>query len=346
MNNTGKAVSKQNSKWDNTLKTLNRQKLLFVLIAPAIILTIIFSYVPMVGIKMAFQDYNIYMPEASEWIGFKNFIDIFTIKEFTDGIKNTVIISLLNLLICFPAGIVFVLLLNEIKNTVYKKVIQTVSYLPHFLSWISVIGIVTSLFSEYGIINDLLVTLTGGAHERTMYLAEQWFFIPNVIILSLWKGVGWGSIVFLAAITGIDQSLYEAAKVDGASRLRQVWSITIPGILPTIMIMLLWQLATIALWVMVAHWNDWTATLYYVTKSSLFTLQYIMMQLIKESERIQKLQEAAIMAGMSVDEIQVKTSSESLIAAQVIVSTVPIICVYPFLQKYFVKGIMMGSVKG
>lgn len=243
MNNTGKAVSKQNSKWDNTLKTLNRQKLLFVLIAPAIILTIIFSYVPMVGIKMAFQDYNIYMPEASEWIGFKNFIDIFTIKEFTDGIKNTVIISLLNLLICFPAGIVFALLLNEIKNTVYKKVIQTVSYLPHFLSWISVIGIVTSLFSEYGIINDLLVTLTGGAHERTMYLAEQWFFIPNVIILSLWKGVGWGSIVFLAAITGIDQSLYEAAKVDGASRLRQVWSITIPGILPTIMIMLLWQLA-------------------------------------------------------------------------------------------------------
>ena len=98
MNNTGKAVSKQNSKWDYTLKTLNRQKLLFVLIAPAIILTIIFSYVPMVGIKMAFQDYNIYMPEASEWIGFKNFIDIFTIKEFTDGIKNTVIISLLNLL--------------------------------------------------------------------------------------------------------------------------------------------------------------------------------------------------------------------------------------------------------
>jgi len=243
MNNTGKAVSKQNSKWDNTLKTLNRQKLLFVLIAPAIVLTIIFSYIPMVGIKMAFQDYNIYMPEASEWIGFKNFIDIFTIKEFTDGIKNTVIISLLNLLICFPAGIVFALLLNEIKNTVYKKVIQTVSYLPHFLSWISVIGIVTSLFSEYGIINDLLVTLTGGAHERTMYLAEQWFFIPNVIILSLWKGVGWGSIVFLAAITGIDQSLYEAAKVDGASRLRQVWSITIPGILPTIMIMLLWQLA-------------------------------------------------------------------------------------------------------
>ena len=243
MNNTGKAVSKQNSKWDNTLKTLNRQKLLFVLIAPAIVLTIIFSYIPMVGIKMAFQDYNIYMPEASEWIGFKNFIDIFTIKEFTDGIKNTVIISLLNLLICFPAGIVFALLLNEIKNTVYKKVIQTVSYLPHFLSWISVIGIVTSLFSEYGIINDLLVTLTGGAHERTMYLAEQWFFIPNVIILSLWKGVGWGSIVFLAAITGIDQSLYEAAKVGGASRLRQVWSITIPGILPTIMIMLLWQLA-------------------------------------------------------------------------------------------------------
>lgn len=136
----------------------------------------------------------------------------------------------------------------------------------------------------------------------------------------------------------IPESIEESALIDGANEVIMFFKLILPLSKPI--------LATIALWVMVQHWNDWTATLYYIRKQDLFTLQYIMMQLVKETDRMQKMQQAAIEAGMPVEEIKNKISSESLIAAQVIVTTIPIICVYPFLQKYFVKGIMMGSVKG
>lgn len=226
-------------------KQLARHKFIYLLLLPATFFVILFSYVPMTGLKMAFQDYNIYVPEASEWIGLQNFRDIFSIKECIDGIKNTFIIGILSLVICYPITIIFALLLNELRNSIFKKVVQTISYLPHFLSWISVIGIVTSIYSQHGIVNDILVAITGGAHERVLYLAEQWFFIPNVIILTLWKTLGWNSVIFLAAMTGIDNSLYEAAEIDGASRFKQVLHITIPGIMPTIMIMLLWRIAAL-----------------------------------------------------------------------------------------------------
>lgn len=136
----------------------------------------------------------------------------------------------------------------------------------------------------------------------------------------------------------IPESIEESALIDGANEVIMFFKLILPLSKPI--------LATIALWVMVQHWNDWTATLYYIRKQDLFTLQYIMMQLVKETDRMQKMQQAALEAGMPVEEIKNKISSESLIAAQVIVTTIPIICVYPFLQKYFVKGIMMGSVKG
>lgn len=237
--------SKKSQRWEETWKQIKRFKFLYLLLLPATVLVIIFAYVPMTGIKMAFQDYNIYDPSASTFVGLQNFKDIFSIRECIDGIKNTVIISLLSLFICYPITIAFALLLNEIRNAMFKKVVQTVSYLPYFLSWISVIGIVTSMYSQYGIVNDILVKITGGAWERTLLLANQSFFIPNVIILSTWKEIGWGSIVFLAAITGVDQGLYEAAMIDGASKFKRVWHITIPGILPTIMIMLLWKIAAL-----------------------------------------------------------------------------------------------------
>lgn len=226
-------------------KQLVRYKFIYLLLLPATFFVILFSYVPMSGIKMAFQDYNIYDPAASVWIGFENFKEIFRIKECVDGIKNTFIIGILSLVICYPLTIIFALLLNEIRNAIFKKVVQTISYLPHFLSWISVIGIVTSIYSQHGLVNDILVAITGGAHERVSFLALQDFFIPDVIILTLWKTIGWNSVIFLAAMTGIDQSLYEAAEIDGASRLSRVMHITIPGIMPTIMIMLLWRIAAL-----------------------------------------------------------------------------------------------------
>ena len=244
MNNV-KAQQKSKFTESALWKQIVRYKFLYLLLLPAVVTSIIFQYGPMPGIRMAFQDYKALNPSASQWVGLKHFISIFQMPETMTAIKNTMTISLLNLVIAYPLTIIFSLLLNELRNAAFKKVVQTISYLPHFLSWISVIGIITSLYAEHGMINDLMVKLTAGGWERESFLAKQAFFIPDVLILSIWKGLGWSSIVFLAAITGIDQGLYEAAMIDGASKLRRVWHITLPGILPTIMIMLLWKMAAL-----------------------------------------------------------------------------------------------------
>lgn len=229
----------------NMLYAIWRKRFIYCLLLPATVLVIIFSYLPLGGLKMAFQDYNVFNPSASTFIGLENFKEIFRMKDGTAAIVTTLKISLLSTGICFPLTIIFALMLNEIRNTYFKKVIQTVSYLPHFLSWISIIGIVATLYSSEGIINDILAKIIGSSYERKNLMAVQGFFIPDVIILSTWKSIGWNSIVFLAAITGIDQSLYEAARVDGAGKFRQAWHITLPGIMPTIVIMFLWRVAAL-----------------------------------------------------------------------------------------------------
>ena len=225
-------------------KRLAKDKFLYILLLPSVILTLMFSYFPIGGVKMAFQDYNIYNPSMSQWIGLTNFKKILETPGILTAIWNTLYISLLNLFICFPITVIFALLLNEVQCSWFKRFTQTVSYLPHFLSWISVIGIATAMYSKYGFINDLIVAITGNP-ERTLFMAEQSFFVPNVILLNIWKGTGWGSIVFLAAITGVDQSLYEAATVDGANRFKQIQHVTFPAILPTIVIMVLWRVGSL-----------------------------------------------------------------------------------------------------
>lgn len=229
----------------NMLYAIWKKRFIYCLLMPATVLVIIFSYLPLAGLKMAFQDYNVFNPAASTFVGLKNFKEIFHMKDGISAIFTTLKISLLSTGICFPLTIIFALLLNEIKNTYFKRVIQTVSYLPHFLSWISIIGIVSTLYSSEGIINEMLANIIGETYEKKNLLALQGFFIPDVIILSTWKTIGWNSIVFLAAITGIDQSLYEAATLDGAGKFKQVWHVTIPGIMPTIVIMFLWRVAAL-----------------------------------------------------------------------------------------------------
>lgn len=194
-----------------------------------------------------------------------------------------------------------------------KKFFNLLFSIPMFVS----AGLVPTyvLISKIGLLNNFWV-----------YILPGLFSFYNVVIIR----------TFIQST--IPNSLFESAMLDGADEITIFFKIVLPLSTPI--------LATIALWVMVAQWNDWTSTLYYIRKSSLFTLQYIMMQLVKESERIQQMIQAAIQAGESVEVVTNKPTSESIIAAQVIVTTVPIICVYPFLQKYFVKGIMMGSVKG
>ncbi len=207
---------------------------LYLMLLPGMISVFVFSYCTLPGLLMAFKDYNMFKGIlGSPWVGFEHFKDIFTLPEFSGSIVNTIIISILNQLAGQPAPIIFALLLNEMRAQKYKRVVQTISYLPHFLSTIAVIGMAHALFSTYGIVNDMRVALFGEGTERIKFLAEQWFFIPNIVGTGLWKGFGWSSIIYLSAISGIDPELYEAASVDGANRFRQCIHITLPSILPT-----------------------------------------------------------------------------------------------------------------
>lgn len=219
---------------------IKKNKFIYLLLIPGIILAAVFFYAPMGGLKIAFQEYNIYRPEMSKWIGLDNFKYILDNEETLKAIANTFYVSIVSLIFTFPAPIIFALLINEIGGKGFKKIAQTVSYLPHFLSWISVIGIVTTLYAKSGMVNNLIAMLFG-EDKRSLILANQSFFVPNVVILTLWKTIGWNSVVYLAAISGVDSSLYEAAAIDGAGKFRQTLSVTIPSILPTIIIMLIWR---------------------------------------------------------------------------------------------------------
>ena len=207
---------------------------------------LVFNYAPMYGILIAFKkNYRITMPlfshafMVSEWAdhhGFQQFINFFHDDEFWNIMTNTLGISLIKLAINFPLPIIFALLLNEVKNARFKKFIQTVSYMPHFLSWVVLGGILTTWMGETGLFNELLVKL-GILKEGIAFLAYPEYFWGIVVGSDLWKEMGWSAIIYLAAISGIDQEMYEAAKVDGASRWRQIWSITLPSIAGTITIM-------------------------------------------------------------------------------------------------------------
>ena len=169
----------------------------------------------------------------------------FLSRPLKSAVINTVYLSTLTILFTFPAPIILALLLNELKAGLFKRLIQSVSYIPHFLSWISIIGIVMNLYSKYGLINDLRVLLGGPGTERVLFLSLPKFFVPNILILSVWQSIGWGSILFLASIAGIDQAQYESAQIDGANRFQLARYITLPGIMPTITIMLIFTMGSL-----------------------------------------------------------------------------------------------------
>lgn len=225
------------------VKCLKKNKMTYLFLLPGIILVFIFGYLPLPGLYMAFTDYNPFRGIfGSPFVGMKNIVDIFTIPEFSKAIVNTMKLSFLSLTINFPLPIVFALLLNEVTNKPFKRITQTVSYLPHFISTIAVVGIAATLYSSSGIINDIRVNLFGEATERILFLGQQNFFVPNIVILSLWQSVGWASIVYLSTISGIDPSLYEAAIIDGAGKWRQCWHITLPGLSTTIILLFILQI--------------------------------------------------------------------------------------------------------
>lgn len=217
---------------------------LVVMLIPGLLAFTLFSYLPMQGIVIAFKDYKVFDGIwGSEWIGFKNFADMFAGDDFLRALKNTFEISFLKILFAFPMPILFAIILNECTFNRYKRIIQTFSYLPHFFSWIALSGIMTQVFSTSGAVNMLLSVF--GVKEPVLFFADGFWFRFMIIITDIWKEFGWSSIIYLAAIMGIDPSLYEAAKIDGAGRLKQAIHITIPGIIPTIVTMFILRLSSV-----------------------------------------------------------------------------------------------------
>ena len=224
-------------KRESLLTNIRRNKLLYLMLIPAILFFLVYRYVPIGGLVIAFQDYKVHRGILnSEWVGLRHFIYLFNSADFITITKNTLIISFLDLIFVFPAAIILALLLNEVRNMVFKRTVQSILYLPHFLSWIVVGGMVITLLSMDGPVNQVLKFF---GREPIIFLQENLFFRPIVIGSSIWKEVGWSSIIYLAAISGVNPSLYEAAHMDGAGRFRMMWNITLPSILPTIMILFL-----------------------------------------------------------------------------------------------------------
>lgn len=218
-------------------KDWKKNKSVYFLAIPIVIYFLIWHYAPMVGLLLGFEEYS---PRGgilgSEWIGVKNFIDFFKSYYFGRLIKNTLILSIFSIIINFPSPIILALLLNEVENQIFKKVIQTISYIPHFISTVVICGIVIDFLGYDGAFTAILVNM-GVIKEKVDLLTIKSAFRPIFVLSGTWQGIGYGSIIYLAALSGVDQELFEAAKIDGAGRWRQTLHITIPSIAPTIIIM-------------------------------------------------------------------------------------------------------------
>ncbi|MEK8214713.1 MULTISPECIES: ABC transporter permease [unclassified Paenibacillus] len=214
----------------------------YLLAAPGILYFLTFHYVPMSGLILAFKDYSPFKGIMdSPWVGLANFRQFFGTPNFYILLKNTLVISLLNIVIYFPFTILLAIMLNELRMQLFKRVSQTIVYLPHFLSWVVIYGITISFFGPSGVINHYLEQWF---NTDAMFLTSNEWFRPLVIFQSIWKDAGWGTIIFLAALAGINPELYEAAKVDGANRFQNIWNITLPGIKSTIVVLLLLRLGS------------------------------------------------------------------------------------------------------
>ena len=227
----------------HVLKEVYRHREYLLLLLPALIIFILFRYIPMAGIVIAFKKYTIVGGLfGSPWVGFTYFERLFASEKFYQVLWNSIRISFLKIAIGFPGPIIFALLLNEVRQVAWKKSFQTISYLPHFVSWVVVGGIVRDVLSVHGVVNGMMGFV--GAEPR-LFLQEMHSFLPIVITSMIWKNIGWGSIIYLAAITGIDPDLYEAAEIDGAGRVQRMWHITLPSITHVIIILFLLRIGNV-----------------------------------------------------------------------------------------------------
>ncbi|UUZ96673.1 ABC transporter permease subunit [Paenibacillus sp. P25] len=211
---------------------------LYALLAVPMLYFLVFKYIPMYGVTIAFKDFNMFQGIwNSPWVGLDAFREIFLMKDFYKVLRNTMLLNLLDLVVSFPAPIILALLLNEIRIKWFKKGAQTILYLPHFISWVIIGGMVYQLLStNTGLVNILLKS---AGMKAVPFLTEPYYWVVTYVGTGVWQNAGWGTIIYLAALTGINKELYEAAEVDGAGRLRKIWNITLPGIKPTIIILLI-----------------------------------------------------------------------------------------------------------
>lgn len=224
-------------------RSILRSPELLLMVLPSLIILFLFRYLPISNVVIAFEDYNIFAgPFKSEWVGLENFKALFQSKDFYKILWNTFIISGLKILVGFPFPIILALLMNEIRNIPFKRVSQNIYYLPYFLSWAVIAGLCFDIFSLNGIVNNVIKFFGGTA---TSFLMSPKYFRALLVITDIWKNAGWGSIVYLSALTALSPELYEAAKVDGAGKIQRIIHITLPGLMPTIIVMFIVRLSTV-----------------------------------------------------------------------------------------------------
>lgn len=228
---------------------LRQHWVLYLMLIPGLFFLFIYKLLPLWGLQIAFKDYKIFAAAdpwsamaASDWAGFKHFHKLFGSSQFLKVLRNTLEINFLKILWLFPIPIMCAILLNEIRNAFYQKLCQTLIYVPYFFSWVLIFGVFYSLLGTYGLVNNMIATFGG---DRISFLTDQSIFRGVLVFTEGWKEVGYNTVIYLAAITGIDMTLYEAARVDGANKFKQIWHITLPGLLPTIILMLIMKVGYI-----------------------------------------------------------------------------------------------------
>lgn len=233
-----------------TLKYLRQNYDLYLMLIPALVYVLIFHLLPMFGILIAFKDYNMFQVPGnpflsileSPWAGLKYFRQIFAREEFLRAFANTLIISVYKIVFTFPLPIIFAIFLNEVRSTKFQKGLQLIVYLPHFLSWVVIYGIFVSFLGSTGVVNSIITSM---GFEQVSFLMDSSKFRSILVISDAWKEIGWSSIIYFSAIAGMDQECFEAADVDGATRMQKIWYITVPSLLPTIILMLIIRIGNI-----------------------------------------------------------------------------------------------------
>ena len=230
------------SKFHRQLTLMGNNWELYLMVVPVILFYAIFCYWPMYGALIAFQNYKPFLGMmGSEWIGLGNFTQFLSSPYFFEKMENTLTISVSTLLFSFPTPIILALLINEVRNKAFARTVQTITYMPHFISIVIICSMVRMFVNEGGLINQFFQIF---GYDGQSMLSKPGLFVPIYVISGIWQEIGWNSIIYLAALSSIDQELYEAAEIDGAGRLAQTWHITIPGILPTIIILLIMKMGT------------------------------------------------------------------------------------------------------